>query len=77
MDQLHEDSDFAHIVWVPCDSHGLQLLLKDVLRSGKDRRSIGDLPTTFAEVQTIAKFELPHLRGPRGAIFSYLVCRAM
>jgi hypothetical protein len=54
MEKLQADPDFTHVIWAPCDSHGLQLFLKDILEPSKTRPEIGHLPQTWKETQAIA-----------------------
>jgi hypothetical protein len=34
---LEADQETAHVHWVPCQSHGIQLIFKDMLNPGKDQ----------------------------------------
>jgi hypothetical protein len=34
---LEADPETAHVYWCPCDSHGNQLIFKDILNPGKDQ----------------------------------------
>lgn len=37
--RIHELEEFKHILTIPCDAHGLQLIIKDLLDPGKDEEN--------------------------------------
>jgi hypothetical protein len=57
---ISDDPDISHVLWVPCDSHGLNLLCLDVLgenkanKGHKDHLSIAWIHETWRSTQKIA-----------------------
>ena len=45
---IHKDEDLQHVFTVPCDSHGLRLLIKDILEQ------ISWFKTVFASAQSMS-----------------------
>ena len=51
--ELLQSPDFKHVLFIPCDSHGIQLLVKDLL-------SVPRLKTILNKAQAIAKHSEKH-----------------
>ncbi len=79
-DRLSQDPRLSHIFYVPCDSHGLQLLIKDLLSTPKIKATfykgltiVNFLQKAKNQLSILCRYQTQHYGGPRSLIASTIL----
>lgn len=79
-DCLSQDPRLSHIFYVPCDSHGLQLLIKDLLSAPQIKTTfykglaiVNFLRKAKHQLSILRRYQTQHYGGPRSLIASTIL----